>query len=52
MELVNDAIKTIAFEYHWTPKTIGKMFADDIDSNGIWFWYKEVERIIKIRIKK
>lgn len=51
MQQVNDAIKTIAFEYHWTPKTISKMLADDIDCNGLWFWYKECERLVKLRSK-
>ena len=38
---------TIADYYHWTPKTIGKMYCDDYDFEGLMYWYNEVVRINK-----
>lgn len=45
-------IKTIAFEYHWTPTEINKMFCDGLDFKGIIFWYEECVRLTKLRNSK
>lgn len=45
-------IKTIVFEYHFQPSEIREMFVDDLDFQGIIYWYDECIRIDKIRNKK
>jgi hypothetical protein len=45
-------IKTIVFEYHFQPREIAEMYVDDFDFQGIIFWYKEFERLEKLRKKE
>jgi hypothetical protein len=40
-------IKSIVYEYHWTPKVISNMFVDDYDFKGLIYWYDELIRIDK-----
>lgn len=44
-------IKSIAYEYHWTPKTIKQMYCDDFDFEGLVYWYDELLRIDKTKPK-
>jgi len=40
-------IKRIGQEYHWTPETIDKMFLDDLDHRGIYYWHYHIEKVIQ-----
>jgi hypothetical protein len=44
---LDNIIKSIVNNYNWTPKTISKMYCDDLDFQGLLYWYKEVEEIDK-----
>jgi hypothetical protein len=35
-------IKTVTREHHWPPETIGGLFVDEQDFEGLFFWYKDV----------
>lgn len=50
---LNNMIKTIAAEYHWAPTIIGAFFIDEIDYNGIFFWYNEIQETnLKLKAKQ
>jgi hypothetical protein len=40
-------IKSIVYEYHWTPEVISNLYVDDLDFKGIVYWYEELRRIDK-----
>ena len=48
---MDNVIKSIVDYYHWTPKTIAKMYCDDFDFKGINYWYDELIRIEKMKPK-
>lgn len=45
-------IKTIVEEYGFPPSEIKEMYVDDVDFQGIIYWYEECERLNKLRNKK
>jgi hypothetical protein len=38
---IDVAVKSIARTYHWTPFEIMKLYADNIDMYGLFFWYND-----------
>jgi hypothetical protein len=40
-------IKSVVRTHHWSPGEIGKMFLDEIDYNGIEYWYNDIDLQIK-----
>jgi len=36
----------------WSPSQLGDLFFDDIDSNGILYWYDEIKEILKPKKKR
>ena len=40
-------VKSVVRAFHWSPKIINKMFADDYDYNGLFFWYDDVVKTDK-----
>jgi len=41
-ESINSIIKTVAFEFKWNPNMLSELYLDDIDSQGLLFWYNEI----------
>jgi len=37
-------IKSIAFNFNWTPKEIDELYCDDFDHHGIVYWFKEIKK--------
>ena len=37
----------VAREFHWPPEILGGFFIDDIDLNGLEFWYNDVVEVHK-----
>lgn len=35
-------IKTVVRAFKWTPETIGKLKLDEIDYEGLEYWYNDV----------
>lgn len=35
-------VKTVVREHHWSIKKIDRLYLDDIDHNGLMFWYDDV----------
>jgi hypothetical protein len=40
-------IKTVVREHKWPPEIIGGFFIDDIDYNGLEFWFNDVKEMYK-----
>jgi len=38
-------IKSIVNEHHWSPNIIDNMYCDDIDHNGIEYWYNNLKEM-------
>lgn len=38
-------LTSVAREFHWPPETLGGFFIDDIDLNGLEFWYNDVVEV-------
>ncbi len=34
-------------EHHWPPETIGRLFFDAIDYNGLEYWYNDIIKVNK-----
>ena len=46
-------IKTVVRAFKWTPETIDRLKLDDIDHEGLEFWYNDIcEEIEKMKPKK
>ncbi len=44
IESINTCIKQVGFEMKWTPEILNKLYLDDFDSSGLFFWYNEILR--------
>ena len=42
---VDFAIKTVALEFKWEPAILGGLFLDNIDINGLYYWYELIKEI-------
>jgi NADP-dependent 3-hydroxy acid dehydrogenase YdfG len=52
-ESVENIIKTIVRSTKWEPGVISKMYLDDIDHEGLKYWYDDIcEEIKKIETPK
>lgn len=40
-------IKSVVREHHWPPDTIGGLFCDNLDHEGLEFWYEDVKEVNK-----
>lgn len=49
---LDNMIKTIVSEYHFSPSEISKMYVDNLDFQGIQFWYDECVRLNELRKPK
>ena len=46
-------VRSVAREFHWPPDVLGGFFVDDIDYNGLEYWYNDcVEMSKEIKEKK
>jgi hypothetical protein len=45
-EEINVAIRTLARTYKWTPFEIGKLYIDDIDFEGLFYWFEDAKQYI------
>jgi len=45
MDTHSIVIKSIVNEYHWSPKIIDNLYCDDIDHNGLIFWYENLKEL-------
>jgi hypothetical protein len=45
-------IKSVVREYHFSPATVGDFYLDEIDFNGLRFWYDDVLEIHEAMKKK
>jgi hypothetical protein len=41
-------IVSVVRNYHWTPEVIGKLYIDDIDYQGLIFWYEDAKEMNKL----
>ena len=39
------AIKSVVNEYHWPPKIIDNLYCDDIDYQGLIYWYENLKEL-------
>ena len=39
MGSLENIIKSVVWEFHWTPFYIDELFIDDIDHHGLIYWY-------------
>jgi len=44
---LNNAIKTVVRQHHWTPEQIKGQYLDDIDLCGLMYWYNDTIEMIK-----
>ena len=40
-------IRTVGLELKWLPKEIGSLFYDDIDHQGLVYWYVTVKKMVE-----
>ncbi len=40
-------IRTVVREHHWSPTAVSRLYLDDIDFNGLEFWYEDVKETVK-----
>lgn len=40
-------IKQIVLELKWLPSQVGSLFVDEIDYNGLEYWYNAVQKMLK-----
>jgi hypothetical protein len=40
-------IKSVVLYFEWSPNIIAEMYCDDIDFQGIQYWFEEVKKIDK-----
>jgi hypothetical protein len=40
-------VRSIARTYYWNPFVIGKLFLDDIDKFGLFYWYNDAKEMAK-----
>jgi len=40
-------IKTVVNSFHWSPKKINKLFLDDLDFQGLEYWYNFIDKETK-----
>jgi hypothetical protein len=40
-------VQTVVREHHWQPNQINRLYLDDIDYNGLEFWYNDVVAVGK-----
>lgn len=45
-------MRMVALELHWPPDTLGGLYFDRIDYEGLLFWTDEIEAQIKEMTKK
>ena len=46
-------IKSVVRTFHWTPDTIKKLYHDNIDYQGLIYWYNDAAEVAeKIKPKK
>lgn len=46
-------VNTVALEFKWSPKEMGDLFIDSMDSEGLVYWHNVViELIDKMKPKK
>lgn len=45
-------IKSVVREFKWNPETIKNLYVDDVDSDGLKYWYKDVLEVNKEITKK
>jgi len=38
---------TVVREFKWTPSIISNLYVDNIDFEGLFFWYEDIEKVIK-----
>lgn len=44
---MNNIIKSVVREHHFSPAEIDAFFLDDIDYHGLEFWYNDVRQVSK-----
>jgi hypothetical protein len=42
---MDNMIKSIVREHHWTPNTINDLYVDDMDHFGIEYWFDDVKEV-------
>ena len=42
-EIVLQVLSVIVRGHHWPPFVFNEMYIDEVDANGIIFWYKDIE---------
>lgn len=40
-------IKQIVLELKWLPNQIGSLFIDNVDHNGLEYWFDAVQKMLK-----
>jgi hypothetical protein len=38
-------IKSVVREHHWSPAIVGDFYIDEIDHEGLEFWYNDVKEV-------
>jgi hypothetical protein len=45
-ESLDNFIKTVVREHHWSPDIIDDLYIDDKDHYGVEYWYNDVNEVI------
>lgn len=43
IENINAMIVSVVRYTHWSPKIIDELYLDDLDHNGLLFWYNDIK---------
>jgi len=44
---LDNMVKSIVREHKWTPSVINSLYVDEIDYQGLIYWYKDVLVVVK-----
>jgi len=42
---IDDMIKSVVNEHHWSPSIIDQMYLDSLDYHGIGYWYDNAKEM-------
>lgn len=49
---LDNVIKSVVWEFKWSPKEIDELYIDDIDHHGLIYWYNHAVEMEKKHNKK
>jgi hypothetical protein len=49
---MDNMIRSVVREHHWTPDTISRLYLDCRDHDGLVYWYEDIKAVVAEMKKK